>query len=632
MPRLFRLFVSVLVLAAPLAAAQTFTASHSAALDYTPGQNLEMSVGFEYTGALTALGYAMDLPPGWTFVSMDPASPVAPAAGAGGSLEFAWINAPASPHAITIILNAPASAPGQAQIQGQAIYRRDAGELTAPALPDPLTLYSTQNPPGVTATDPAHGAVDVAVDQVITASFSRPMDPATISAQTFLLTGSGRGAIAGAVAYDENTTTASFTPGADLAGSTNYTATLTTDVKSAGGTALIAEHDFFFSTMDISGPVVTLVSPAQGAVNVALDTLVSAEFNEELDQGSVSADALTLRAGAAQVAGTVSYTPGARLLTFTPAAPLAGETAYTAAISGAVTNLAGIPLGADHTFGFTTLDTNPPHVTAQFPAEGALAPVDTALSLTFNEPMDAATINAASITAQTVTRAPIPGAVAYQAGARTAVFTPSADLPFDSRVELTASTALTDLAGNHLAQPFTMSFNTAVSATDSDGDGVIDEIDDHPFDATQASPVAATGTGKVGLSTPSGSFSQIAAVSAASVNQAGRPEGYSFPDGLARFRIEGLTPGATVVVTLTFPTAFGANARYYKVTDAGFALFGGAVINGNVVRLTLTDGGPGDGDGLANGTIADPGGPAERDETPPAAGGGGCFISGLKAL
>ena len=59
------------------------------------------------------------------------------------------------------------------------------------------------------------------------------------------------------------------------------------------------------------------------------------------------------------------------------------------------------------------------------------------------------------------------------------------------------------------------------------------------------------------------------------------------------------------------------------------------VIDGNNIVLSLTDGGPGDADGVVNGIIIDPSGPA----VPPTSGassgdsggggGGGCFITNV---
>jgi hypothetical protein len=87
------------------------------------------------------------------------------------------------------------------------------------------------------------------------------------------------------------------------------------------------------------------------------------------------------------------------------------------------------------------------------------------------------------------------------------------------------------------------------------------------------------------------------------------PAGATFPYGLVGFTVEGLAPGATVQVTLTFPGNLNGTS-YYKYRNGGYFPFPGAVISGNTVALTLVDGGSGDADGVADGRIVDPGGPA----------------------
>src|ERR1700680_291201 len=78
--------------------------------------------------------------------------------------------------------------------------------------------------PTVISTVPANGATNVLVKAQIAATFSKAMDPTTITTTTFTLTGPGATAVAGAVTLSG--TTALFTPTAPLAGSTLYTATI----------------------------------------------------------------------------------------------------------------------------------------------------------------------------------------------------------------------------------------------------------------------------------------------------------------------------------------------------------------------------------------------------------------------
>ena len=80
------------------------------------------------------------------------------------------------------------------------------------------------NPP--TMVPPVTG---VPVNQIVTATFNEPMNPASITAPgTFTLTGPGLAPVLGAVTYAAISNTATFTPNANLANNTLYTATITT--------------------------------------------------------------------------------------------------------------------------------------------------------------------------------------------------------------------------------------------------------------------------------------------------------------------------------------------------------------------------------------------------------------------
>lgn len=111
----------------------------------------------------------------------------------------------------------------------------------------PQACGTTFGPPVVRSTGPFSDATGVPVTSAVTATFSKAVDPATVTAVTFKLARSG-GAAAGAVSYSG--TTAIFTPTSDLAYSTVYTATITTAVKDLDGTALEANYTWSFTTSE----------------------------------------------------------------------------------------------------------------------------------------------------------------------------------------------------------------------------------------------------------------------------------------------------------------------------------------------------------------------------------------------
>jgi parallel beta-helix repeat protein len=88
------------------------------------------------------------------------------------------------------------------------------------------------------------------------------------------------------------------------------------------------------------------------------------------------------------------------------------------------------------------------------------------------------------------------------------------------------------------------------------------------------------------------------------------PAGVNLVYGLFSFNIRGITPGNTTNVTLTFPTNLPPGTTYWKynATVGWYSI--PCSINGRNVTISLTDGGLGDEDGIANGNIFDTGGPS----------------------
>ncbi len=90
--------------------------------------------------------------------------------------------------------------------------------------------------------------------------------------------------------------------------------------------------------------------------------------------------------------------------------------------------------------------------------------------------------------------------------------------------------------------------------------------------------------------------------------------GIVFPHGLFDFLALGCTAGSTLSFTITYPSALAAGTQYWKygptpsnATPHWYVL--PATIAGNTATFTITDGGMGDDDLLANGEIVDQGGP-----------------------
>ena len=114
---------------------------------------------------------------------------------------------------------------------------------------------SDTTPPTVTGMSPANGAKNVATAAVVTATFSEPMDQATLTTTTVTLVQQGTTTpLPATVSYDEATRTVTLRPTARLAASrTTYTATVkggVGGVKDAAGNLLAADKTWSFFTVN----------------------------------------------------------------------------------------------------------------------------------------------------------------------------------------------------------------------------------------------------------------------------------------------------------------------------------------------------------------------------------------------
>jgi len=99
---------------------------------------------------------------------------------------------------------------------------------------------------------------------------------------------------------------------------------------------------------------VTSRTPAAGATGVAVDAVVKATFNVAVKVASLDNN-FTLSQGGTAVTGTVTYDAATRTATFTPAAPLANDTEYTATVKANVESSQGSRLATDASWSFTTV-------------------------------------------------------------------------------------------------------------------------------------------------------------------------------------------------------------------------------------------------------------------------------------
>ena len=332
--------------------------------------------------------------------------------------------------------------------------------------------------PSVASVTPALGATDVIINAAVTATFSEAMSATSINTTTFTVAGPSGTAVAGAVTYSG--TVATFTPSAFLAYGTVYTATITTGATSPGGTHLVTNYVWTFTTIATPpaltpAPTVISTLPVTSPENVTvpLNQVVSATFSEAMSAATITGTTnFTLYAQGSEtpVAGQVEYASSGNALVFVPSVNLAAGTTYTATITVGVESQAGVAMTSPYSWIFetgTTANTTQPELVKTIPANLATAvPLNQAISATFTEAMNPLTLTTTTFLlyqGSSLSGTPIPATITYDSVNFIATLTPTALLTASTTYTVTVTTGAKDLEGNPLLSgpaPNPWSFST----------------------------------------------------------------------------------------------------------------------------------------------------------------------------
>lgn len=226
---------------------------------------------------------------------------------------------------------------------GQA-YRRPA---------EAAVVVADTTAPTVIYTSPEGGATGVAIERDVNATFSEPMDRATLNTSTFTVR-QGTKPVTGKVTFADKTAT--FTPTSKISNDTLYTATITTGAKDQAGNALASNYVWSFTAgmvADTTAPTVIFTSPVHGATAAPVNQKVQAAFSEVMDPATLNAATFTVKQGTTPVAGKV--TALSSNAAFIPASDFEKGKVYTGTITTGAKDLAGNALARNYVFDFTAL-------------------------------------------------------------------------------------------------------------------------------------------------------------------------------------------------------------------------------------------------------------------------------------
>ncbi len=275
------------------------------------------------------------------------------------------------------------------------------------------TITLDGNALSLLASNPADGTTGVSVTQALTLTFSESLSSASgIS----VMNGVAFVPLSASLSSDGKTVTLQ----GQLPDGLPLTLSLSTQVADVFGRHLPQPQVIHFTTVDLTPPVVIAISPANQAIQVPVNTLVTVTFNKSLSSSASEANAIQLSYGGVVVPGTVSMTaPNA--LTFTPSSPLQNNTVYTVTVSGAVSfggNVQTSPFSST----FVSPETSTPVLQINSPINGGYVNTATpTISILISDSLTG--INVASATL-TIDGQP----VTPQVGSSSISFTPSTPL------------------------------------------------------------------------------------------------------------------------------------------------------------------------------------------------------------
>jgi methionine-rich copper-binding protein CopC len=188
-----------------------------------------------------------------------------------------------------------------------------------------------------------------------------------------------------------------------------------------------------FAAGNVTTPVVTATTPASGATSVASNATIQVNFSLDMNSGSLSLT-LTPQGGSPSSVPLTSYHPN--LAVFTPSAPLANATTYTAQVNG--TSAAGVAMASPYSWSFTTGAGPAPTVTATTPATGATqVAISPTITVTYSQSMQSGTLSLVlTATGQPTVTCTLSG---YNSGTDTATFTTPTSLAYATTYTATAN-------------------------------------------------------------------------------------------------------------------------------------------------------------------------------------------------
>jgi RHS repeat-associated protein len=321
--------------------------------------------------------------------------------------------------------------------------------------------------PTVVSVSPANGASAVSVSSPIVLTFNEAVDATTVNDVTVPVAVNGiSGVLAGSYALNGAGTVVTFTPLSPLPGNAIVTVQVSSSVLDLSGNAANSFYSTFTTGTgtDTTAPVVTMVTPQNGATGVGTNAAVVLTFSKSLNPNTINANTIALLANGSALGISISTSANNQVATLNAFGLPASSTITVLATSG-VTDLSGNAL-ANFQSQFMTgpaLNLSSPTVVSQRPGNGAtVVPLNASVVLYMSEPMNASSMQAALEVSQNGTL--VSGTTQVTDNGQVVQFTPSTQWQPSALVQVFLTSAAQSLNGNSLNN-YEASFTTAPNAS-----------------------------------------------------------------------------------------------------------------------------------------------------------------------
>lgn len=333
--------------------------------------------------------------------------------------------------------------------------------------PTPGPEKRNPQPPSLVEMDPPAGS-QISGRAPLTFYFSEPMERASVESAL-----TSQPALAGRFTWSDDSTVV-FTPDQPLPFATDLTFILAATVKAANGLALTEPVTLTYRTIEALALTQTL--PESGASSVVATSAVVAAFNQPVV--ALGADSASLPAGFTlepQTTGKGEWLNTSTYI-FYPDPALAGGVTYSARMNSNLTATSGSRLESAQSWSFTVAM---PKVLSLEPSSELLLPLDAALKLSFNQPMEPASVEA-NFSFSGSDGTPVAGAFSWNENNSVITFTPSILLQRDSEYRLLLTSPAQGRGGTPIGRDTLYVLHTypnfQVASTDPREGGIKDTV------------------------------------------------------------------------------------------------------------------------------------------------------------